>query len=182
MGIRRRTRGNPLEMQGAALTPRCVRPLPCLLDRGILVNVVNERPPPSIHHSQDPRHGSQEDSRRISSAYVAADHDKRSESRMLEGLQFQRPVSDPLVLCENNPFPSSDASEPHSVFSRLIPMIVVALASVASGPESVRHIDLSERTIDEEDDLRRLRSGSLLQLPPALSRNPRQGGRESRRP
>ena len=57
----------------------------------------------------------------------------------------------------------------------------VAIEVEVKGAESVRHIDLSERTIDEEDDLRRLRNGSLLQSPPESNRNRPPDGAVSRR-
>ncbi len=69
------------------------------LNRRVFVNIVNEGTFSGGNDIQDSWHGCQEDTRRVLSSHITADQDERPHSRGLQGLAFQRPISDSLVLC-----------------------------------------------------------------------------------
>jgi len=130
--------------------------------------MVDERAFRRLHDPHDPGHCPQKDLGCIRAAHISADHHECPYSGRLERLYFERAISDALVFREHNPAAIRDPDQPDGVFCRLVPMLIVALTLVAGSPKHIRNVDLAEGTVDKKDDrFRRLRSGALLQSPPA---------------
>ncbi len=129
----------------------------------------------------DPRQGSYKDSRDLAAPEIPRRKDEHPRPAGSERGDFQRAVSEPLILGEHNPPALADCPKPDAVF--LIPreMVVMDLDREVGFCQFRADWIYAQRPVDEDYRfIRRLRSGLLLRWHWCLDGSPLRGPRRNR--